>query len=65
MYPLRVREQSGGGTLLAVAHGTVLAGMLANRIFFLGAALTEYKLEIGVMVIFVLCLVMLVRFTTS
>ena len=44
-------------TLLAVAHGTVLAGMLANRIFFLGAALTEYKFEIGVMVIFVLCLV--------
>ena len=31
--------------------------MLANRIFFLGAALTEYKIEIGVMVIFVLCLV--------
>ena len=44
-------------TLLAVAHGTLLSGMLANRIFFLGAALTEYKIEIGVMVIFVLCLV--------
>jgi hypothetical protein len=45
-------------TLLAVAHGTLLAGMLANRIFFLGASLTQYKIEIGVMVIFVLCLVM-------
>ena len=44
-------------TLLAVAHGTLLAGMLANRIFFLGSALTDYKIEIGVMVIFVLGLV--------
>jgi len=43
--------------LLAVAHGTLLAGLLANRIFFLGAALSEYKMEIAVMVIFVLCVV--------
>lgn len=43
--------------LLAFAHGTLLAGMLANRIFFLGAALPGYKIEIGVMVIWVLCLV--------
>jgi hypothetical protein len=41
--------------LLAVAHGTLLAGPLANRIFFLGSALTGYKVEIAVMVIFVLC----------
>jgi len=43
--------------LLAVAHGAMLAGLLANRIFFLGAALSEYKMEIAVMVIFVLCIV--------
>jgi hypothetical protein len=43
--------------LLAVAHGTLLAGPLANRIFFLGAALTDYKVEIAVMVIFVLFMI--------
>lgn len=43
--------------VLAVAHGTLLAGMLASRIFFLGAALPQYKIEIGVMVIWVLFLV--------
>ena len=45
-------------SLLAVAHGTLLAGVLANRIFFLGAALPNYKVEIAVMVIFVVCLVL-------
>lgn len=44
--------------LLAVVHGTMLAGPLANRIFFLGAALTEYKIEIAVVVIFMLCVVL-------
>jgi hypothetical protein len=43
--------------LLAIAHGTMLAGLLANRIFFLGAALPEYKMHIAVMVVFVLCIV--------
>jgi hypothetical protein len=43
--------------LLAVAHGAMLAGLLANRIFFVGAALTQYKVEIAVVVVFVLCLV--------
>jgi hypothetical protein len=37
--------------LLAVAHGTLLAGQLVNRIFFLGATLPQYKVEIAVMVI--------------
>ena len=46
-------------TLLAVAHGTLLAGTLANRIFFVGASLTDYKLQIAVMVVFVLCLVVI------
>ncbi len=37
---------------LAVAHGAILAGPLANRILYLGAALTEYKIEIAVVVVF-------------
>ncbi|MBP1688957.1 MAG: hypothetical protein H6Q33_5100 [Deltaproteobacteria bacterium] len=43
--------------LLAVAHGALLAGTLANRIFFLGAALPEYKAEIAFVVLFLLCVV--------
>ena len=42
---------------LLMAHGALLAGNLANRIFYLGAALTDFKIEIAVMVAFVLCLV--------
>ena len=41
-------------TPLAVAHGAVLAGMIANRIFYLGAALTDFKIEIAVLVVFLL-----------
>ncbi len=40
---------------LAVAHGALLAGPLANRIFFLGGALPEYKIEIAVVVSLMLC----------
>ena len=43
---------------LAVAHGALLAGTLANRIFFLGATLPEYKAEIAVMVIVLMCVVL-------
>jgi hypothetical protein len=43
--------------LLAVAHGVLLAGLLANRILFLGAALTDYKIEIVIVLLFVLCVV--------
>ena len=43
---------------LAVAHGALLAGLLANRIFYLGATLPEFKVEIAVMVIFLLCVVL-------
>ena len=39
-------------TPIAVAHGALLAGQLANRILFLGAALPEFKLQIGVMALF-------------
>jgi len=45
-------------TVLAVAHGALLAGPLANRIFFAGAALTEFKGEIALMVGFLLCVVL-------
>jgi hypothetical protein len=43
--------------VLAVAHGAILAGALANRIFFAGATLPQYKGEIVIMVIFMLCLI--------
>jgi hypothetical protein len=43
---------------LLTAHGAMLAGNLANRIFYLGAALPEFKIEIAVMVIFLLCVVL-------
>ncbi len=44
--------------VLAVAHGALLAGPLANRIFFAGAALPQYKVEVAVMVVFMLCIVL-------
>lgn len=43
---------------LAMAHGVLLAGQLGNRIFYLGAALPNFKLEILSLVIFLLCLVL-------
>jgi hypothetical protein len=45
-------------TPLAVAHGALLAGMFANRIFYLGATLLDFKVEIAVMLIFLLCVVL-------
>jgi hypothetical protein len=43
---------------LTVAHGAMLAGPLANRIFFAGATLPQFKVEIAVVVVFVLCVVL-------
>ena len=43
---------------LAVAHGVLLAGPIANRIFFAGAALPQFKVEIAVVVVFVLVIVL-------
>ena len=43
---------------LAVAHGALLAGMIANRIFYLGATLPAFKVEIAVVVIFLVCVVL-------
>ena len=45
-------------TMLAVAHGALLAGPLANRIFHMGAGLLDYKAEIAVLLIFVLAIVL-------
>ena len=43
---------------LAVAHGALLAGLIANRIFYLGAALPAFKIEIAVLVVSLLCVVL-------
>jgi hypothetical protein len=45
-------------TPLAVAHGGLVAGFIANRIFYLGASLPQFKIEIAVVVVFLLCLVL-------
>jgi hypothetical protein len=39
-----------GFSVLLTAHGAMLAAQIANRIFFAGAALFDFKLEIAVMV---------------
>ncbi|WP_035852271.1 hypothetical protein [Deefgea rivuli] len=43
---------------LAFAHGTMLAAMLANRIFYQGAVLTDFKIEIVLMIIWVQLLIL-------
>jgi hypothetical protein len=43
-------------TTLAAAHGAVVAGQIAGRIFFLNAALADFKIEIAIVVVFLLCL---------
>jgi hypothetical protein len=45
-------------TVIAVAHGALLAGNLANRIFFLDATLPQFRLEIAVVVVFLLMVVL-------
>jgi len=42
---------------LAAAHGAMLAGLIANRIFYQGAALLDFKAEVAVVLAFLLCLV--------
>ena len=44
-------------TLIAAAHGVLLAGLIANRILYLGAALTDFKAEIAILVAVLLCIV--------
>jgi len=43
--------------VLLLAHGALLAAQIANRIFFAGARLPEFKLEIAAVAAFLLCLV--------
>jgi hypothetical protein len=43
---------------LLMAHGVIVAGPIANRIFYLGAALTQFMMEIVVVVVFLLCIVL-------
>jgi hypothetical protein len=43
---------------LAVAHGVLVAGWIANRIFYLGATLPEFKVQIAVLVVFLLGVVL-------
>jgi AcrR family transcriptional regulator len=43
--------------LLLTAHGALLAGQLANRILYMGAALPDFKVEIATLVVFLLCVV--------
>jgi hypothetical protein len=44
-------------SVLLVAHGAMLAAQIANRIFFAGARLPDFKEEIFVMLVFLLCVV--------
>jgi hypothetical protein len=46
-------------SVIALAHGALLAGLLANRIFFIGSGLAIYKFEIAIMLCFVLCLILM------
>jgi hypothetical protein len=42
---------------LLMAHGALLAGQLANQIFYVGASLTQFRLEILLLVIFMVFIV--------
>jgi hypothetical protein len=44
-------------SVLLMAHGAMLAAQIANRIFVAGASLMDFKEEIFVMLVFLLCLV--------
>lgn len=44
-------------SVLLVAHGAMLAAQIANRTLFAGAALPDFKVEIFMMLVFLLCLV--------
>jgi hypothetical protein len=45
-------------TPLAVAHGVLLAGLISNRIFYAGATLPEFKRQIAVLVVFLICVLL-------
>lgn len=39
----------------AAAHGALLSGLIANRIFYVGASLTDFKAEIFIAVVVLVC----------
>ncbi|HTN94751.1 MAG TPA: hypothetical protein VMJ33_09230 [Gallionella sp.] len=43
--------------MLAAAHGALAAGQITSRILFAGATLLQFKYEIAVVVVFMLCIV--------
>ena len=52
------RAPSSAFAPLLMAHGTLVAGAIAARIFFQGATLPEFKMEVAVVVAFLLLLVL-------
>jgi hypothetical protein len=44
-------------SVLLLAHGAMLAAQIINRILFVGATLPEFKVEIAVMLVFLMCVV--------
>ena len=42
-----------------IAHGALVAGLITSRIFYGGASLTDFKMEILTMVVFQMCIVFL------
>jgi len=45
-------------TMFAAAHGALMAGQIASRIFFAGATLPQFANEISGLIIFMLCVVL-------
>ncbi len=44
--------------LLAIAHGTLVAGQIVSRIVYLGASLADFKLEIAAVVSLLFCMLL-------
>ena len=44
-------------SVLTVAHGAMISSQIANRIFFLGAKLPEFEVEIAIVAAFLLCII--------
>jgi hypothetical protein len=42
---------------VVLSHGVLLAGLIAGRILHTGAVLTDFKLEVATLIVFLLCLV--------
>jgi hypothetical protein len=51
-------HKSNAFAILAVAHGTLLAGTLSTRVVSLGTSLVQFKAEIAAVVVFVLCIIL-------